>query len=164
MKNMSVNFNVTLTEKVLWPHLTDPFSFMTASLLFFYPGTVTELKGPDWRTEGSRPFGFFHHLVFSSMWNHLSPLLIPRDSKEGGLPMAVSVTPSSLRMQSPGGCTGSGAAGVRLAPSSCRGLQRARGRAAPAAARAGRVPPRWVALAFLSLRLLFHYKSKVIFF
>ena len=38
--------------------------------------------------------------------------------------MAVSVTPSSLRMQSPGGCTELRLpAGVRLAPSSCRGLQ-----------------------------------------
>ncbi|XP_060275369.1 E3 ubiquitin-protein ligase E3D isoform X4 [Ovis aries] len=53
-----------------------------------------------------------------------SALLILGDSKEGGLPMAVSVTPSSLRMQSPGGCTELRLpAGVRLAPSSCRGLQ-----------------------------------------
>lgn len=53
-----------------------------------------------------------------------SALLILGDSKEGGLPMAVSVTPSSLRMQSPGGCTELRLpAGVRLAPSTCRGLQ-----------------------------------------
>ncbi|KAM9676079.1 E3 ubiquitin-protein ligase E3D isoform 4-T5 [Dama dama] len=38
--------------------------------------------------------------------------------------MDVSVTPSSLRMQSPGGCTELRLpAGVRLAPSSCRGLR-----------------------------------------
>ncbi|XP_070305934.1 E3 ubiquitin-protein ligase E3D isoform X2 [Odocoileus virginianus] len=53
-----------------------------------------------------------------------SALLILGDSAEGGLPMDVSVTPSSLRMQGPGGCTELRLpAGVRLAPSSCRGLR-----------------------------------------
>lgn len=44
MKNMSVNFNVTLTEESTLTSFNRSVSFMTASLLFFYPGTVTRLR------------------------------------------------------------------------------------------------------------------------
>lgn len=50
--------------------------------------------------------------------------VIPRDPKEGLLPMDVSVMPSWLQMKTPGGCTELQLpAEVRLVPSSCRGLQ-----------------------------------------
>uniref|UniRef100_A0A8C3WNS5 Ubiquitin protein ligase E3D n=1 Tax=Catagonus wagneri TaxID=51154 RepID=A0A8C3WNS5_9CETA len=46
------------------------------------------------------------------------------DPEEGLLPMDVSVTPSWLRVKTPGGCTELELpAEVRLVPSSCRGLQ-----------------------------------------
>lgn len=44
MKNVSVNFNVTLTEESTLTSFNRSVSFMTGSLLFFYPGTVTRLR------------------------------------------------------------------------------------------------------------------------
>ncbi|XP_012859097.2 E3 ubiquitin-protein ligase E3D [Echinops telfairi] len=53
-----------------------------------------------------------------------SALLILGEPKEGGLPLDISIKPSSLQMRTPGGCTDIRLpAEVRLAPSSCRGLQ-----------------------------------------
>uniref|UniRef100_A0A8D2B1D9 E3 ubiquitin-protein ligase E3D n=1 Tax=Sciurus vulgaris TaxID=55149 RepID=A0A8D2B1D9_SCIVU len=53
-----------------------------------------------------------------------SALLIVGEPKEGGLPMDVSIMPSSLQMKTPAGCTEVQLpAEVRLVPSSCRGLQ-----------------------------------------
>ncbi|XP_031311835.1 E3 ubiquitin-protein ligase E3D isoform X2 [Camelus dromedarius] len=57
-----------------------------------------------------------------------SALLILGDPREGGMPLEVSVTPSSLRMQTPAGCTELWLpAEVRLVPSSCRGLRHVAG-------------------------------------
>ncbi|XP_036895273.1 E3 ubiquitin-protein ligase E3D isoform X3 [Sturnira hondurensis] len=53
-----------------------------------------------------------------------SALLIVGEPKEGGMPMDISVTPSSLQMKTPEGCTEVWLpAEVRLVPSSSRGLQ-----------------------------------------
>ncbi|XP_030618889.1 E3 ubiquitin-protein ligase E3D isoform X3 [Delphinapterus leucas] len=57
-----------------------------------------------------------------------SALLILGVPDEGGLPMDVCITPTSLQMKSPGGCTELWLpAGVRLVPSSCRGLRHVAG-------------------------------------
>ncbi|XP_034818329.1 E3 ubiquitin-protein ligase E3D isoform X5 [Pan paniscus] len=53
-----------------------------------------------------------------------SALLILGEPKEGGMPMNISIMPSSLQMKTPEGCTEIQLpAEVRLVPSSCRGLQ-----------------------------------------
>ncbi|XP_054578360.1 E3 ubiquitin-protein ligase E3D isoform X4 [Eptesicus fuscus] len=53
-----------------------------------------------------------------------SALLILGEPKEGGMPMDISITPSSLQVKTPGGCTEICLpAEVRLVPSSSRGLQ-----------------------------------------
>uniref|UniRef100_A0A2K6DFU8 E3 ubiquitin-protein ligase E3D n=1 Tax=Macaca nemestrina TaxID=9545 RepID=A0A2K6DFU8_MACNE len=53
-----------------------------------------------------------------------SALLILGEPKEGGMPMDISIMPSSLQMKTPEGCTEIQLpAEVRLVPSSCRGLQ-----------------------------------------
>uniref|UniRef100_A0A3Q2IAZ0 E3 ubiquitin-protein ligase E3D n=1 Tax=Equus caballus TaxID=9796 RepID=A0A3Q2IAZ0_HORSE len=53
-----------------------------------------------------------------------SALLILGEPKEGGVPLDVSVTPSSLQVKTPTGCTELRLpAEVRLAPSSCHGLR-----------------------------------------
>ncbi|XP_070352380.1 E3 ubiquitin-protein ligase E3D isoform X1 [Equus asinus] len=53
-----------------------------------------------------------------------SALLILGEPKEGGMPLDVSVTPSSLQVKTPAGCTELRLpAEVRLAPSSCHGLR-----------------------------------------
>ncbi|XP_078303240.1 E3 ubiquitin-protein ligase E3D isoform X6 [Panthera onca] len=53
-----------------------------------------------------------------------SALLILGESKEGGTPMDISITPSSLQVKTPADCTELRLpAEVRLVPSSCRGLQ-----------------------------------------
>uniref|UniRef100_UPI003605AA84 E3 ubiquitin-protein ligase E3D isoform 4 n=1 Tax=Rattus norvegicus TaxID=10116 RepID=UPI003605AA84 len=53
-----------------------------------------------------------------------SALLILGEPDEGGMNLDISVTPTSLLMRSPDGCTEIRLpAGVRLAPSSCGGLQ-----------------------------------------
>ncbi|XP_035880298.1 E3 ubiquitin-protein ligase E3D isoform X4 [Phyllostomus discolor] len=53
-----------------------------------------------------------------------SALLILGEPKEGGMPMDISVTPSSLQMKTPEGCTEVRLpAEVRLVPSSSRGLR-----------------------------------------
>ncbi|XP_019585114.2 E3 ubiquitin-protein ligase E3D isoform X3 [Rhinolophus sinicus] len=53
-----------------------------------------------------------------------SALLILGEPKEAGLLMDISITPSSLQMKTPEGCTEIWLpAEVRLVPSSCRGLQ-----------------------------------------
>nr|KAF6363882.1 ubiquitin protein ligase E3D [Pipistrellus kuhlii] len=53
-----------------------------------------------------------------------SALLVLGEPKEGGMPMDVSITPSSLLVKTPGGCTEICLpAEVRLVPSSGRGLQ-----------------------------------------
>nr|XP_012624603.1 E3 ubiquitin-protein ligase E3D [Microcebus murinus] len=53
-----------------------------------------------------------------------SALLILGEAKEEGMPMDISITPSSLQMKTPEGCTEIWLpAEVRLVPSSCRGLQ-----------------------------------------
>lgn len=82
--------------------------------------------------------------------------------------MAVFGNMSSLRMQSPGGCTGAprlpAGSGSRRPPAAgCSTLPGDPAGTAPAAA--PRPSAAQVSSAsFLSLRLLFHYKSKVIFF
>ncbi|XP_006892221.1 PREDICTED: E3 ubiquitin-protein ligase E3D-like [Elephantulus edwardii] len=51
-------------------------------------------------------------------------LPVTREPREGGLPVDISLMPSSLRMSTPEGCTEIRLpAEVRLVPSSCRGLQ-----------------------------------------
>ncbi|XP_023610954.1 E3 ubiquitin-protein ligase E3D isoform X2 [Myotis lucifugus] len=53
-----------------------------------------------------------------------SALLILGEPKEGGMPMDISITPSSLQVKTPGGCTEICLpAEVRLVPSSGHGLQ-----------------------------------------
>ncbi|XP_042842663.1 E3 ubiquitin-protein ligase E3D isoform X2 [Panthera tigris] len=53
-----------------------------------------------------------------------SALLILGEPKEGGTPMDISITPSSLQVKTPADCTELRLpAEVRLVPSSCRGLQ-----------------------------------------
>ncbi|XP_036173418.1 E3 ubiquitin-protein ligase E3D isoform X3 [Myotis myotis] len=53
-----------------------------------------------------------------------SALLILGEPKEGGMPMDISITPSSLQVRTPGGCTEICLpAEVRLVPSSGHGLQ-----------------------------------------
>ncbi|XP_077018447.1 E3 ubiquitin-protein ligase E3D isoform X3 [Tamandua tetradactyla] len=53
-----------------------------------------------------------------------SALLILGEPKEGGMPMEISIMPSSLQVKTPAGCTEIGLpAEVRLEPSSCGGLQ-----------------------------------------
>ncbi|XP_030654012.1 E3 ubiquitin-protein ligase E3D isoform X1 [Nomascus leucogenys] len=53
-----------------------------------------------------------------------SALLILGEPKEGGMPMNISIMPSSLQMEIPESCTEIQLpAEVRLVPSSCRGLQ-----------------------------------------
>nr|XP_012324266.1 E3 ubiquitin-protein ligase E3D isoform X4 [Aotus nancymaae] len=53
-----------------------------------------------------------------------SALLILGDSKEGGMPLDISIMPSSLQVKTPEDCTEIQLpAEVRLVPSSCRGLQ-----------------------------------------
>lgn len=61
----------------------------------------------------------------SSMRNFVCLLfLITREPKEAGLLVDISITPSSLQMKTPEGCTEIRLpAEVRLVPSSCRGLQ-----------------------------------------
>ncbi|XP_021568041.1 E3 ubiquitin-protein ligase E3D [Carlito syrichta] len=49
---------------------------------------------------------------------------VSREPREGRVPMDISITPSSLRLSTPGGCTEVWLpAEVRLAPASCRGLR-----------------------------------------
>lgn len=101
------------------------------------------------------------------MWNHLSPVISNsqgfqgRRSAHGCFGNAVLAPDAEPRRLHGAPAAGRGQARAVHLP---RAAARARGRAAPAATRAGREPPRWVALAFLSLHLLFHYRSKVIFF
>ncbi|XP_057345310.1 E3 ubiquitin-protein ligase E3D-like isoform X2 [Manis pentadactyla] len=53
-----------------------------------------------------------------------SALLILGEPKAGGMPMDISVMPSSLQVKTPEGCTETRLpAEVRLAPSTCRGLR-----------------------------------------
>ncbi|XP_004422122.1 PREDICTED: E3 ubiquitin-protein ligase E3D isoform X1 [Ceratotherium simum simum] len=53
-----------------------------------------------------------------------SALLILGEPEEGGMPMDISVTPASLQVKTPAGCTELRLpAEVRLVPSSCRGLR-----------------------------------------
>ncbi|XP_049752292.1 E3 ubiquitin-protein ligase E3D isoform X2 [Elephas maximus indicus] len=53
-----------------------------------------------------------------------SALLIVGEPKEGGVPMDISIMPSSLQVRTPEGCTEIWfPAEVRLVPSSCRGLR-----------------------------------------
>ncbi|XP_029800172.1 E3 ubiquitin-protein ligase E3D [Suricata suricatta] len=53
-----------------------------------------------------------------------SALLILGEPKEGGMPVDISITPSSLEVKTPAGCTELRLpAEVRLVPSSCGGLQ-----------------------------------------
>lgn len=125
-KNMFQNFHVTVTVK---SSLTSCKSSIWCFLLwsvhcyFGRPVTLKHLLKRNREILG--------HFVLCIVWfsslrsNFLCVLfLITREPKEGGTPMDISITPSSLQVKTPADCTELRLpAEVRLVPSSCRGLQ-----------------------------------------
>lgn len=98
-------------------------SFMIASLLF--SGIVDLRALYEEQERDPLPFVFLSSCGFHQ-WEIFCVFyfLITREPKEAGLLMDISITPSSLQMKTPEGCTEIWLpAEVRLVPSSCRGLQ-----------------------------------------